>query len=214
MSNERKFLIWIGVVTLLIVAAGAFFFSRGQNGETSSSGVSFAEILKDSIHTKGEATTEARIVEFGDYQCPACGQAQPILKKFLEEKGDKVYFVFKNFPLTQIHPNAVPAARAAEAAGKQGKYFEMNEILYQKQAEWSGLADATRKFEEYARSLGLDLSRFKKDINEAIGVINSDAALGKKAGVGSTPTFFINGKMYSGVLSLKALEDAVKGKAK
>lgn len=212
MSNEKKFLIGIGVFTLVIIAVGTFFFSKGQSTQTASSSASFDEMLKNPIHTKGEATAEAKIVEFGDYQCPACGQAYPIVKKFLEEKGSKVYFVFKNFPLTQAHPNALPAARLAEAAGKQGKYFEMHDILYEKQSEWSGIADPTQKFEEYAKGLGLNIDQLKKDMDEAIGVINSDAALGKKAGVSSTPTFYINGKQYPGVMSPQALEDAVGGK--
>ena len=214
MSNERKFLIGVGIVTVLVVLGGVFFFSRGQGSETVSENVPFTEILKDSIHTKGEASAEAKIVEFGDFQCPACGQAYPIVKQFLKGKENKVYFVFKNFPLTQIHQNGLPAARAAKAAGKQGKYFEMHDVLYEKQSEWSGLADPTSKFTEYAKGMGLDLNRFKKDMAEAIGVINRDAALGKKAGVNSTPTFFINGKKYPGVLTLQALEDAVSGKTK
>lgn len=214
MSNERKFLIGAGIVTILVMAAGVFFFSRGQSNETASENVPFTEILKDSIHTKGEASAEAKIVEFGDFQCPACGQSYPIVKQFLKDKGDKVYFVFKNYPLVQVHPNAVPSARAAEAAGKQGKYWQMHDILYEKQTEWSALADPTQKFEGYAKSLGLNLDQFKKDMGEAIGVINRDAALAKKAGVNSTPTFFINGKIYPGVLSLQALEDAIAGKTK
>lgn len=210
MSNERKFLIGVGIVTLLAVVVGVFFFSKGQSSETASASVPFTEILADSVHTSGEATAEAKIVEFGDYQCPACGQAEPILKKFLQDKGGKVYFVFKNFPLSQIHQNAIPSARAAEAAGKQGKYWQMHDILYEKQAEWSGLADPTKKFEDYAKSLGLKLDQFKKDMGEAIGVINRDTALGKKAGVSSTPTFFINGKIYPGVLPYDKLVELTK----
>lgn len=209
MTGENKFLIGAGLLTVTILVVGVSFLGRGdkKTGEVASSNINLTE---GAIHTKGEASASATIVEFGDFQCPACGQAYPIVKKFLEDKGNSVYFVNRNFPLSQVHPNANEAARAAEAAGKQGKYWEMHDILYEKQSEWSSLTDAKEKFLEYAQSLDLNLDQFKKDMDDAIGVINQDAKLGKDLGVQSTPTFFINGKMYPGVQTYEKLVELTK----
>ncbi|MDP2632954.1 MAG: thioredoxin domain-containing protein [Candidatus Curtissbacteria bacterium] len=206
MTGENKFLIGAGLLTVTILVVGVSFLGRGdkKTGEVASSNINLTE---GATHTKGEASASATIVEFGDFQCPACGQAYPIVKKFLEDKGSSVYFVNRNFPLSQVHPNAIEAARAAEAAGKQGKYWEMHDILYEKQSEWSSLTDAREKFLEYAQGLDLNLDQFKGDRDDAIGVINQDAKLGKDLGVQSTPTFFINGKMYPGVLTYEKLSE-------
>ena len=207
--SGSKFLLGVGILTVAIVVLGAVFLGRGdkKSGEVASAVISPVDGAKHSI---GEATASATIVEFGDYQCPACGQAHPIVKKFLEDRGNSVYFVFRQFPLTQVHPNANDAARAAEAAGNQGKYWEMHDMLYERQGEWSGLSDAREKFTEYAQSLGLNLDQFKQDMSEAIGVINQDAKLGAELGVQSTPTFFVNGKIYPGVLSYERLVELTK----
>lgn len=208
MSNESKFFIGIGAATLAVVIAGVVFFAGGTKPKA---GEAIApEQLTAGGQTLGESTASAQIVEFGDYQCPACGQAHPVVKKFLKDYGDKTYFVYRHFPLTQVHPNANDAARAAEAAGKQGKFWEMHDILYERQSEWSGLSDARGKFEEYAGELGLDIEKFKTDREEAIGTINVDVELGKKAGVQSTPTFIINGQMYPGFLTYEKLVELTK----
>ncbi len=209
MSNERKFLIGIGFTTLIIVVIGLLVFARGEK-QVNKGVFAPEELLAGATHTMGEATAAAVIVEFGDYQCPACGQAHPILKQFLKDHDDSVYFVFRHFPLTAVHQNANDAARSAEAAGKQGKYWEMHNILFERQKEWSSLSDARGKFEQYAKELELDMDRFKADQGQAIGVVNTDAALGTKAGVQSTPTFFVNGKMYPGVLTYDKLVELTK----
>src|SRR3989344_7649744 len=199
MSGESKFFLGIGAVTLAVITAGVVFFTAGSKSEAGIS-LTSGEFVNGG-QTLGESTASAQIIEFGDYQCPACGQAQPIIKKFLQDNGDRVYFVYRHFPLIQAHPNANDAARAAEAAGNQGKFWEMHDFLYERQSEWSDLPDARGKFEEYAQELKLDMDKFKADREAAIGRINADADLGKKAGVQSTPTFIVNGQMYPGVLT-------------
>lgn len=148
-------------------------------------------------HTKGSDTKEVLFIEYGDFQCPSCGGAHPHVSSLMEEYGDKVTFVFRNFPLTSIHPNARAAAAVAEAAGLQGKYWEMHDTLYSKQNEWSGL-DASQRgavFNTYATSLSLNMDDFttalaSKEVNQKISF---DLALGKKATVSATPSFFLNG---------------------
>lgn len=179
-------------------------------------------------HYTGSEDKKILLVEYGDYQCPSCGGAYPNVKTLMDEYGDKVTLVFRNFPLTTIHPNARAAAGVAEAAGLQGKYWEMHDILYQKQNDWNSL-DATQRtnvFNGYANELGLNLDTFKKDIasQETAKKINFDLALGKSAKVSATPTFFLNGKQLdektsSGIVQgdltkIKEQLDALIGKDK
>ena len=135
------------------------------------------------------------IEEFGDYQCPPCGNLHPVVTSIKKEFGDKVRFVFHHFPLIQIHPNASPAASAAVAAGFQGKFWEMHNLLYENQAAWSEVPDIQPVLVSFARSAGLDVDRFVADLKSArtASVIASDVEQGVNRGVNSTPTLIING---------------------
>ncbi len=149
-------------------------------------------------HTKGSDANKILLVEYGDYQCPSCGGAHPNLNTLMEEYGENITFVFRNFPLTSIHPNARAAGAVAEAAGLQGKFWEMHDKLYETQSDWSSL-DATKRtdmFNGYAEGLSLDMSKFTADIAAANvnDKINFDMALGKSVKVSATPSFFLNGE--------------------
>jgi len=149
-------------------------------------------------HVFGVPESKLVLVEYGDFQCPSCGGAHPQIKELTEEYKDKITFIFRNFPLTTIHPNARAAAAAVEAAGLQGKYWEMHNLVFETQDDWSSLATQLRtdKFVEYATSLGLDKDQFVTDI-AATNVnkkISFDQALGKKINVSATPTFYFNGE--------------------
>lgn len=152
-------------------------------------------------HVKGSDSKEILFIEYGDYQCPSCGGAYPNLNTLMEEYGQDITFVFRNFPLTSIHPNARVAAATAEAAGLQGKFWEMHDKLFESQDDWSSLdaSQRTNVFNGYARELGLDMTKFEEDIvgKSVTQKINFDLALGKKAGTSATPTFFINGEKLS-----------------
>ncbi|MDO8486760.1 MAG: thioredoxin domain-containing protein [Candidatus Curtissbacteria bacterium] len=199
MSKETKFLIGVGLVTLAIITFGAFIFGNQKPGP-SALGAAQIDLIQGAKHAEGTPSAKVKIVEFGDFQCPACAVAHPIVKLIIEKNKDKIYFVFRNFPLPS-HANAVDAARAAEAAGEQGKYWGMYDLLYQNQKDWSDLANPSDKFKEYAQKLELDLKKFNNDLAGGITVINSDKSLGEKAGVKATPTFFINGQEYEGVIT-------------
>lgn len=148
-------------------------------------------------HVFGNKDAKVRIIEYGDFQCPGCGRAYPILKAVSEKYKDDVAFIFRNFPLP-IHGNARAAAAAAEAAGLQGKYWEMHDKLYSAQNEWSELSGSMRLdiFAGYAETLGVDRAKFLTDIEDGQleKKINFDKALGAKAGVTGTPSIFVNGK--------------------
>jgi protein-disulfide isomerase len=140
------------------------------------------------------------LIEYGDYECPACGEYEPIVQQIYKTYSDRVLFVFRDFPLYQIHPFAMISAQATDAADLQGKYWEMHDLLYSKQSEWStnsslSPSDVVSKyFNGYAQSLGLDVAKFGTDINsDAVKArVQSDLALGNAAQIDHTPTFFIN----------------------
>lgn len=152
-------------------------------------------------HVFGNAKSKVVMIEYGDFQCPGCGSAYPVITPLTVKYKDQVAFVFRNFPLTQLHPNAMVAAAAAEAAGLQGKYWEMHNKLYENQSAWNTLSPSTRVdfFTEYARSLGLNVTTFKTDVTSTVvsQKIAYDQALGRKDGVTGTPTFFVDGKQTS-----------------
>lgn len=148
----------------------------------------------------GKKDSKVILIEYGDYQCPGCGSAHPTVKKLTEKYKDQIAFVFRNFPIASKHPNARAAASAAEAAGLQGKFWEMHNMLYENQSAWENLSTTDRgpAFVSYAQQLGLNEEQFKKDM-ESAGVsakINFDQAVGKKAGADATPTFTLNGKKF------------------
>jgi protein-disulfide isomerase len=148
------------------------------------------------VHFKGRLDAPLQLEEFGDYQCPPCGQFHPITQRVLAQYGDRIRFSFRNFPLVTIHKFAAEAARAAEAAGAQGKFWEMHDLLYERQQEWSK-ADAARPFFlKYAQELGLDVNRFMQDIDGAVAGMRvaQDANIGHARGVTGTPTLYLNGR--------------------
>lgn len=149
--------------------------------------------VSDADHIQGDVNAPVELVEYGDYQCPHCGRAYPIVKDLQEQLGDKLKFIFRNFPLSKIHLQAKTAAIAAEAAAFQGKYWEMHDILFENQKRLTSQAIL-----EYATFLQLDLSQFEKDIQkeELAEKVESQFYSGMRSGVNATPTFFINGEKY------------------
>ncbi len=147
---------------------------------------------------KGNKESPIVLIEYSDFQCVACANYYPLLKELASEFGDDVAFVYRHFPLRQIFPNAQIAGQAAEAAGKQGKFWEMHDMIFEGQRNWSrqrqGQAEET--FASYAAALNLDIEQFKRDIHSKSveDKVNSDYQSGVRAGVNSTPIFFLNGK--------------------
>lgn len=152
-------------------------------------------------HVFGKADSPVVLIEYGDFQCPGCGSAFPTVDKLVEKYEDKIAFVFRNFPLTGIHPNARVAAASAEAAGQQSKFWEMYRLLYENQNSWSNLGtnERTDYFASLADELELNRDQFMADLSSSTinQKINFDLAVGKKAGVDATPTFFLNGEKLS-----------------
>ncbi|MFC0506436.1 Na+/H+ antiporter NhaA [Micromonospora costi] len=160
----------------------------------------------DRDHVRGPADAPVTVVEYGDFECPYCGQAEPVVRELLTE-FDNVRYVWRHLPLTEVHPHAQLAAEAAEAAGEQGAFWEMHDLLFQHQ-------DALRNTDvlRYAEQLGLDLDRFRAYLAERRGAdrINEDTDSADLIGVSGTPTFFINGRRHHGAYDIAALSAAVK----
>lgn len=194
MTREAKILSAIfGVIVVGMIAIFAFAGGGGSTADSNSDTVDQSKLVRPDSHKIG--TGSVQVVEFGDYQCPACAAAEPNVEKLQQEMGDKITFVFRNFPLP-MHKNALAAAEAAESAGAQGKFWEMHNKLYATQTEWENLPNPVDKFAEYAKELGLDADKLKKDVeeNRYADRINQDKKDGEEVGVAATPTFYINGK--------------------
>jgi protein-disulfide isomerase len=146
-------------------------------------------------HAEGPADAPLTLVEYGDYQCPYCGAAYPVVKRLQKTLGKKLRFVFRNFPVTQAHPYALIAAETAEAAALQGKFWEMHDLLFEQQT-----ALKPEVIPQWAKKIGLDLDKFGKDIKQGVVQkrIKEDRQSGIRSGVNGTPTFYINGTRYDG----------------
>jgi len=147
-------------------------------------------------HVLGPANAPVRLEEFGDFECPPCGIFHPILQQMEQEFGDKLQVTFREFPLVPTHQHALAAASAAEAAGLQNKFWEMHDMLYDHQADWKKEFDVRPIFEGYAKQIGLDVERYKRDVNGDLVAqrIFQDGKRGHSLGVKGTPTVFLNGR--------------------
>jgi protein-disulfide isomerase len=148
---------------------------------------------------QGKENAPVTLEEFGDLQCPPCSALHPELQKIEKEYGDRVRLIFRHFPLTQMHPYALEAALAAEAAGEQGKFWEMHDWMYLEQQNWSTAPNARQLFLQQAQNMGLNVDKFRQDMNsaEVKQRIIQDYNRGVSLGVTGTPTLFINGKMVA-----------------
>lgn len=151
-------------------------------------------------HIRGNPNATVTLEEFADFQCGACGAYHPELKKIEAEYGDRLRVVFRENPLVPTHQYALVAAQAAEAAGLQGRFWEMHDKLYENQKAWAEAKDVVPLFVDYAKQIGLDTDRFMRDLNgEAVAArIFQDGKRSHALGINSTPTFFVNGKEAKG----------------
>jgi protein-disulfide isomerase len=161
----------------------------------------------DRDHIQGPANAAVTLVEYGDYECPYCGAAYPIVKELQTRMGDRLKFVFRNFPITTSHPHAEQAAEAAEAAAAQGRFWEMHDLLYENQRR---LRD--QDLHAYAEQLGLDVEQFDKDLAEHVHAsrVREDFMSGVRSGVNGTPSFYVNGSRHDDSYDLETLLAALE----
>ena len=197
-------IIIIAVVLLVALGGGALLMRSPSGDEKPSAGAASnaarpARAVADDAppaHVRGRADAPVRFEEFSDFQCPTCGAMHTVVKQLTEKYPTQVGVAFRHYPLREMHQHAAEAARAAEAAGMQGKFWEMHDLLYEKQGEWSAPADARTFFMRYAQSLGLDANRFAEDMDGSVVAMRvvADERRGQALGVHGTPTFFVNGR--------------------
>jgi len=181
--------------------------ARIRKEENMAQGKHLVGPVSERDHSQGPATAAATLVQYGDYECPYTRQSTTIVRTIQQQLGDQLRFVFRNFPLTEIHPHALHAALAAEAAAAQGKFWQMHDYIFHHQHT---LEDAD--LEQFAEAVGLDMQQFARDMAErpSISRIEEDLQSGIRSGVRGTPTFFINGVLYPGSWEQEALLAALE----
>jgi len=191
---DKRFLGILSVIVVaLVVIVGISQHHSGTNTPASSTS-------QPTKHVEGQGQAGVTLVEWGDYECPVCADYYQAVSQVFSQFSKQIYFQFSNLPLTQIHPNAFAAARAAEAAGAQGKYFQMHNQLYTHQDSWVSASDPKSFYESYAKTIGLNVAQFDSDYtsDKVNSAINADLAAFTKTGQQmATPTFFLDGKYVS-----------------
>ncbi len=207
MTKEAKFILGIaGIVILGMLVLMAVSPSQ------SSMNIDLSRLVRPDSHMTGTTTAKVTIVEFGDYECPACAAANPVIDELIKvyATNTAVNIVYRNFPLSQ-HANAMISAEAAEAAGAQGKYWQMHDMLYARQGDWAESADPTNIFAGYAAELRLDLKKFKADLASHTyeNFIRADENDGTFLNVAWTPSIYINGTLQKQIPTLDEFKAAI-----
>lgn len=226
-NNNLPFLI-IGIVAVVAVLVGVYFIkfreperkpasnssAKNNSAQTPSAALAKAPAGAVPPNLLGSPTASVTLEEFADYQCPTCATMHPVIKEVISAYGSKIKFVYRSFPLVQIHDKAYDAAVAAEAAGMQGKFWDMQNQLFQNQKSWSTSPEYKKLFEDYGKLIGLDIEKFKNDVAglAAKSRVNADLDRARASQLTGTPSLFINGVLVPfeqmNAPSLKQLVDA------
>ena len=207
---EGKLITGLSAVILLLMA---YYFYATNNTPAAPKG---ELIISETDHVRGALDGTVTLVEFGDFQCPACASYEPIVQQVLKDNPKNLKFVFKHFPLYQIHRNAILSAKASEAAGLQGTFWEMHDLLYLNQKEWAENLKSREVILSYASKLNLDVKKFSQDLdNKSIeDKIMAEYKEGVNLGVQGTPTFFLNGKKINNPRSIEEFNKLIKESVK
>ena len=200
MSNQsrknKKIWQWsIGIIFALLVIS--FFVSyKTKKDELNPEEIAQVQVSQPTRHLKGNAESGITLVEYSDFQCPACSAAEPQIQQLVDDFGDKFQLEYRSFPLRQIHPNAQIGAQAAEAAGMQGKFWEMHDKLFENQKEWSESFNPKKYLKKYAQEIGINEKRFLSDLESDTvkKVVNDQYDEAMKIGLPGTPSFVFEGK--------------------
>lgn len=215
-SSMKNKLLVVGAIVLVALGAFWFMYRGGVSSDDSAEKpevVSPAEVSAQD-HQKGSEEALVTLVEYGDFQCPACAAYNPIVNQLAEEFGNDVKIVFRHFPLRSIHRHAQISSQAAEAAGAQGKFWEMANLLFERQKDWANVRDPRSLFAEYAEELGLNREQFESHMNsdEARNRVNADYDGGFAAGINSTPTFYIDGEKITNPQGYEPFAELIRQK--
>ncbi|MBU6427084.1 DsbA family protein [Patescibacteria group bacterium] len=191
--NTKRILFW--TIFVLIIGLIIWGLAIAMKKPLPTATVTAPAPISATDHVKGPSNAPVTLIEYSDFECPACEQYYPVVTQLLSDEAGKIQFVYRHFPLPQ-HTNAVPAAMASEAAAAQGKFWDMYDLLFTNHADWVDLSDPTSVFVGYATKLGLNVDQFKTDLASSTlrDRINADLQEGTQIGIDATPTFFVNGK--------------------
>jgi len=213
LENMNNKFIW--VIAILAIIGTVFVLMKlasiTPKSDNNTNNSKIAPAILDSDNVKGNKNAKITIIEYSDFQCPACNAYFPILKQINDEFSKDILFVYRHFPLKQIHKNAESAARASEAAKEQGKFWEMHDMIFVNQSVWAEDKNAKDIFIKYAKNLELDANKFKADIDsqKIKDKVNSDYQGGFQASVNSTPSFFLNGNKIQNPRSVEEFRNII-----
>jgi len=210
--NTKRIIFWASFIIILGLILWGLVVA--MNKPTAGSSLAAPAPVTSADHVTGPSNAPVTMIEYGDFECPACGAYFPFVERLMKDASTTVRLVFRHFPLPQ-HPNAPIAAEASEAASLQGKFWDMYRLLYEHQNDWVNLPDAHTIMDSYAEQLGLDMVKFKADLDSAAvkAVVDADQAEGVKIGIDATPTFFVNGKAITNPQSYDAFKALIEAAA-
>jgi protein-disulfide isomerase len=207
------------LVTVVVIVAGAMSSNSSSNANSSSTTpanfvATTVPAITSADHVQGNPNATVSLIEYADYECPACAEYLPVVKEVVQNYSSSIRYVFRNFPLYSIHPDAGIAAQAAEAAGLQGKFWEMHDLIYTNQNTWVTATPnqvVSQYFDGYAQSLGLNVDQFNQDVSstQVLDKIQTDATGGTAAQIDHTPTFFVNLKQIPNPTSYAGFESVI-----
>ncbi len=213
MKKNNAFL-WVGFGVFIIASVFGIIFLGAKTDKSSGLVSREPQPISASDWINGEMSAEVVIIEYSDFECPACASYFPILKDLKEKFGSQIAVVYRHFPLTQIHRNAELASLASEAAGRQGKFWEMHDLLFENQKNWSANFGAKEIFIGYAQQLQLDEEQFINDLDakDLQDKVSASYREGVSIGITGTPTFFLNGEKISNPRGYEEFERVVSEK--
>jgi protein-disulfide isomerase len=201
---------FMGILAAVVVVLGAIFIVTNHSNKSNDASTSNSN--QPTHHVEGKGADGITLLEYGDYECPYCGEYYPIVKQIATLYNQDIYFQFRNLPLTEIHPNAFAGARAAEAASLQGQFWQMHDVLYQNQDQWVPATNPETYFVQYAQQLGLNIATFKTDYasNQVDDSITADMdAFNATGAEEATPTFFLDNTQISPQESVASFEQYI-----
>ena len=210
--SQAKIKRWLsyGLVLVLLAVVGFVIWARSvpmPEGERNKT----VDRVMESDWVKGNPKGSLVLIEYGDFQCIACVTYAKMLGQLVEAYGNELAIVYRHFPLSSVNAKSELAAQVAEAAGKQGKFWEMHDLLYERQSDWSESSRPKNLFFDYAQELGMDVGRFRQDLNskEVKALVKADQAHGLSLRLSSTPTFFLNGQRIANPASVQQFEELI-----
>ena len=215
LAKMKKVLFWpailVSVIVFIVAVSKLPEGAQAPRGDTPSVSVGSPSEVSDADNKKGAENPRVVVIEYSDFQCPFCAQYAPHLEQLTKDFPNEVVVIYRHFPLSTIHPNSQKAAFASEAAANQGKFWEMHDILFERQEEWSDALAPEPFFEGFAREIGLDLEQYRVDFesDEVSSRVREDAAEATSIGLNSTPSLFINGDAGAFGADYDSLKNAV-----